>query len=114
VGQLYPRALGSLSVASYDSQGYVRGILTLYQPGGPGPLIYTPQEQGAPVIPRGTGFPLLAGLRWGYSNPPPTWRARASYLYPPQEQAGPVIPPGTGLTPFGRVSYRYLFSVKVD
>jgi hypothetical protein len=28
VAQLYPRALGSLYVASYDSQGYGGGILT--------------------------------------------------------------------------------------
>jgi hypothetical protein len=28
VAQLYPRALGSLSVASYDSQGYGGGIVT--------------------------------------------------------------------------------------
>jgi hypothetical protein len=39
------------------------------QPGGPGPLIYIPQEQGGPVILPGTGFPFrrllrLAGLRW--------------------------------------------------
>jgi hypothetical protein len=40
-----------------------------------------PQEQGGPVIPPDTGFPLrrllrLAGLRWRYSNPPPhgAWR----------------------------------------
>jgi hypothetical protein len=31
VAQLYPRALGSLSVASYDSQGYGGGILTRLQ-----------------------------------------------------------------------------------
>jgi hypothetical protein len=48
----------------------------LPQPGGPGPRIYIPQEQGGPVIPPGTGFSLrrllwLAGLRWSYSNPPP-------------------------------------------
>jgi hypothetical protein len=47
----------------------------LPQPGGPGPCIYISQEQGGPVIPRGTGFPFrrllrLAGLRWRYSNPP--------------------------------------------
>jgi hypothetical protein len=30
------------------------------QLGGPGPLIYTPQEQGGPVIPLGTGFPFAA------------------------------------------------------
>jgi hypothetical protein len=28
VAQLYPRALGSIVVVSYDSQGYGRGILT--------------------------------------------------------------------------------------
>jgi hypothetical protein len=28
VAQLYPRALGSLYVVSYDSQGYSGGILT--------------------------------------------------------------------------------------
>jgi hypothetical protein len=40
LAQLYPRALGSLYVASCDSQGYGGGILTLPQPGGPGPRIY--------------------------------------------------------------------------
>jgi hypothetical protein len=48
--------------------------LKLPQRGGPGPRIYVPQEQGAPVIPPGTRFPFrrllrLAGLRWRYSNP---------------------------------------------
>jgi hypothetical protein len=48
----------------------------LPQSGVPGPLFYILQEQGGPVIPAGTGFPFrrllrLAGLRWGYSNPPP-------------------------------------------
>jgi hypothetical protein len=42
--------------------------LSLHQPGGPGPRIYTPQEQGVPVTPSGTGFLFrrllhLAGLR---------------------------------------------------
>jgi hypothetical protein len=55
--------------------------LRLRQPGGPGSRIYIPQEQGGPVIPLGTGFPLrrllrFAGLRWRYSNAPPTWRPR--------------------------------------
>jgi hypothetical protein len=44
------------------------------QPGGPGPHIYIPQEQGYPVIPPGIGFPFccvlrLAGLWWRDSNP---------------------------------------------
>jgi hypothetical protein len=48
----------------------------LYQPGGPGSRIYIPHEQGDPVLPPGTGFPIrrllrLAGLRWRYKNPPP-------------------------------------------
>jgi hypothetical protein len=50
--------------------------LRLPQPGGPGPRIYIPQEEGVLVIPPGTGLPScrllrLAGLRWRYSNPPP-------------------------------------------
>jgi hypothetical protein len=32
--------------------------LRLPQPGRPGSRIYIPQEQGGPVIPPGTGFPL--------------------------------------------------------
>jgi hypothetical protein len=49
--------------------------LKLPQCRGPGSHIYIPQEQGGPVIPPGTGFPLLsilqlAELRWRYSNPP--------------------------------------------
>jgi hypothetical protein len=48
----------------------------LPQPGGPGPRIYIPQEQGGSVITPGTGFHFrrllrLAGLRWRYSNPLP-------------------------------------------
>jgi hypothetical protein len=49
VAQLYPWALSSLYVASYNSQGYGGGILTLPQPGGLGPSIYIPQEQDVPV-----------------------------------------------------------------
>jgi hypothetical protein len=33
VAQIYPRALGSISVASYDSQGYGEGILSLLHTG---------------------------------------------------------------------------------
>jgi hypothetical protein len=39
VAQLCPRALGSLYVVSYDSQGCGGGILTLPLPGGTGPCI---------------------------------------------------------------------------
>jgi hypothetical protein len=61
--------------------------LRLPQPGGPRSRIYIPQEQGGPVIPPSTEFPLrrllrLAGLRWRYSNPP--------RIYILQEQDGPV------------------------
>jgi hypothetical protein len=46
--------------------------LKLLQPEGPGSRIYIPQEQGGPIIPLDTGFPLrLAGLRWRYFNPFP-------------------------------------------
>jgi hypothetical protein len=49
--------------------------MRLPQPGGTGPRIYIPQGQGGPVIRPGKGFRYrrllgLAGLRWGYSNPP--------------------------------------------
>jgi hypothetical protein len=44
-----PQALGSLYVASYDSQSYGGGIVTLREPGGPGPCIYIPQERDGPV-----------------------------------------------------------------
>jgi hypothetical protein len=62
--------------------------LRLPQPGVPGSRMFIPQEHRGPVIPPGTGFPLsrlfgLVGLRWGYSNPPQTWRARSPYTYPP-------------------------------
>jgi hypothetical protein len=56
VAQLRRRTLGSLYVVSYDLQGYGGGILTFPQPGGPGSPI--PWEQGGPVMPPGTGFPL--------------------------------------------------------
>jgi hypothetical protein len=57
----------------------------LPQPGGPGPCSYIPQEQGGPVIPPGTGFPLcrliqLAGLRWRNSNPPPHGSLKTKFL----------------------------------
>jgi hypothetical protein len=49
--------------------------LRLPQPGGAGPRIYIPEEQGGPVITPGTGFPFrrllrLAGLWLRYANPP--------------------------------------------
>jgi hypothetical protein len=48
----------------------------LPQPGGTGPRINIPQEQGGPVITPGTGSPFrrllrLAGLRCRYWSPPP-------------------------------------------
>jgi hypothetical protein len=65
--------LGSKSRRTHDHT--LMSHLRLPQPGGPGPRIYIPQEQGCPVIPPGTGFPFIAsydsqGLRWRYSNPP--------------------------------------------
>jgi hypothetical protein len=35
-------------------------FLRLPEPGGPGPRIYIPQEQGGPGILQGTGFPFVA------------------------------------------------------
>jgi hypothetical protein len=67
VAQLYPRALGSLYIVSYNTPFRTRRAtmeyVTFTQPGGPGPRIYIPQEQGGPVISPGTGFPLHRLLR---------------------------------------------------
>jgi hypothetical protein len=51
-------------------------FLRILQPGGPGPRIYIPQEQGGPDIPPALGSLSVAsydsqGLRWRYSIPPP-------------------------------------------
>jgi hypothetical protein len=40
--------------------------LRLSQPGGPGSRVYIPQEQGGPVIPPGTPFPLRRHLRLAF------------------------------------------------
>jgi hypothetical protein len=67
---------------SWDSWAYFTvSDSRLQQPGGLGPPIFIPEEQGGPVIPPGTVFPFdrlprLAGLRWRYSNPPRRGRAR--------------------------------------
>jgi hypothetical protein len=58
----------------------------LHQPGGPGSRIYIPQEQGGPVIPRGTRFPLHRLLRLvsatvEVSNPPQPG-GRGPCIYP--------------------------------
>jgi hypothetical protein len=69
--------------------------LRLPQPGGPGPRIYIPQEQGSPVIPPGTVFSFrrllrLAGLRWRYSIPPPhgAFYTKSKLLYD-RQSVGP-------------------------
>jgi hypothetical protein len=67
-------SLSCPSPAELMTTSYSR--LRLPKPGGPGPCICIPQEQGDPVIPPGTGFPYchflwLTELQWWYSNPPP-------------------------------------------
>jgi hypothetical protein len=63
-----PRAV-TLWSKSRRTRGYILlSRLRLLRPGGPGPRIYIPQEQGDPVIPPFTRFPFcrllwLAGLR---------------------------------------------------
>jgi hypothetical protein len=68
-------AITQLSESPRTHNHILQSHLRLPQPGGPGPHIYIAQEDGGPVIPPGTGFPLrrllrLAGPRWRYSNPP--------------------------------------------
>jgi hypothetical protein len=46
----------TLESKSHRTHGHILpSHLRLPQPGGPGPRIYIPQEQGGPVIPSGTG-----------------------------------------------------------
>jgi hypothetical protein len=46
----------TLTLKSCRTHGHILlSHLRLSQPGGPGPRIYIPQEQGGPVIPPGTG-----------------------------------------------------------
>jgi hypothetical protein len=49
-----------LGSKSRETHGHILlSHLRIPQPGGPGPRIYIPQEQGGPVIPPGTGFPFI-------------------------------------------------------
>jgi hypothetical protein len=61
------------------------------QPGGSGPCIYIPQEQGDPVIPPGTRFLFrrllrLAVLRWRYPTPPPQLDIPIQTLHEPNRK----------------------------
>jgi hypothetical protein len=68
--------LGSESLETQDHTLLFQ-FLRLPQPGGPGPRIYIPQEQGGPDIPPDTRFSFrhlflqLTGLQWRYSILPP-------------------------------------------
>jgi hypothetical protein len=54
----------TLGSKSHRTHGHILlSHLRLLQPGGPGPRIYIPQEQGGPVISSGTGFPFW----WNYT-----------------------------------------------
>jgi hypothetical protein len=76
---IYSYTYNSLSLSGSSSAELITSYCLIWdspQPGGPGPRIYNPQEQGGTVIPPGIGFPLLRLLRlaelfWRYSNPPP-------------------------------------------
>jgi hypothetical protein len=50
------QTLGPKSHRTHDH--ILLSYLRLHQPGGPGPRIYIPQEQGGQVTPPGTGFPF--------------------------------------------------------
>jgi hypothetical protein len=53
--------LGSKFSRTHDN--ILLSHLRPHQPGGPGPRIYIPQDQGGPVTPLGTGFPFRRLLR---------------------------------------------------
>jgi hypothetical protein len=72
-------ALSSAVILRSESHGTHDHILQSQiqdpQPGGPGPHIYIPQEQGGPVIPPGSGIPFChllrdTGLWWRCSTSP--------------------------------------------
>jgi hypothetical protein len=108
--------LGSKSRRTHDH--ILLSHMRLPQPGGPGSCIYIPQEQGGPVIPPGTVFPLcrrlrLAGMRWRYSNLPPhgdcspdSWMEQilvfiisrlplGPLIIPPNHKAPPILHPSS-------------------
>jgi hypothetical protein len=125
MAQLYPRALGSLFVAFYNSQGYDGGILTRLHTGPHlGPMarfillsdICGLHVEGRPPW-REDGSAIYSYNLLSLSGPSPAELVTTSYclirvspqpigpgpcIYIPQEQGGAIIPPGTGL-PFCRL-----------
>jgi hypothetical protein len=103
VAQLFPWELGSLFVASCDSQGYGGGILTRFHTGpqleGPGPRILLGLARTVTLGSKSHithDQILLSYLRLPQLGGP------GPRIYIPQEQGGPVIPLGTGF-PFRRL-----------
>jgi hypothetical protein len=121
VAQLYPQALGSRFVYSYDSQGNGGGILTRLHKGQTGLL----QVQFQVILRPTVNWPVCLGVgprfhdqifyycrkfavtfgsksRRTHSHillshlilPQPGWPG--PHIYIPREQGGPVIPPGIG------------------
>jgi hypothetical protein len=93
-------------------------FLRLPQPGGPGPRIYIPQEQGGPDILPGTGFPFrrllrLAGLRWRYSIPPPPgmflFKSKSKSHYDRQSVGQSILVSGSRLGPATNFSFSLKF-----
>jgi hypothetical protein len=69
VAQLYPRALSSLYVVSYDSQGYGGGILTLPLPRGQVPVYIAWRELSLIAFLHGSHMYFLqqcfyCGMKW--------------------------------------------------
>jgi hypothetical protein len=86
--------------------------LRLQKPGGPGPCIYIPQEQGGPVIPPGTGFPFchllrLTGLWWRYSN------QKLKLYYDQQSVGQSVLVSGTHLGPATNCQIFFFLQLRV-
>jgi hypothetical protein len=72
----------------------------LPQPGGPGPCIYIPQEQGSPVILPGTGFPFHRLLRLAEVFEPTSTRTAAQLTHCSNSSAYNILARTAQKTPF--------------
>jgi hypothetical protein len=89
------------------------------QPGGPGPRIYIPQQQGGPDIPPGTGFPFrrllrLAGTTVEVFYPTstreqPQSKLKLKLIYDQQSVGQSVLVSGTHLGPATNFSFSLKF-----
>jgi hypothetical protein len=110
------QSLSGVSPAGLKTLFYCPNFLHSPNLEGQVPVFIFPREQSGPVIPPGTGFPFrrllpLAGLRWGYYNPPPNGSisnsSRSRSYFTTDSQSVSMYPYGTCeqiLLPVGTLS----------